>query len=988
MIINPSILKERPFQSLIKEYLIDENGYIEGKNKDYNWALAIDKNQLFTFLQDTQPKQIDKLKEIYKDSFESKFLLRLDSEIKRRGIIDVIKKGIKDYGQDIKLAYFKPATDFNKELVEFYHKNRLSVTEELVYKEDGRIDLVIFLNGLPIIAFELKNPFSGQNYKNAIHQFMTDRSPKELLFKFKQRVIVCFAMDTDECYMTTKLNNEGTYFLPFNKGNNKGKGNPVADGKLKTHYIWEDILKKDSVLEILEKFVYLKVDEEEDDKGNIKKKETMIFPRYHQLDVVKKILDDVILNGPGHSYLIQHSAGSGKTNSISWLAYRLSSLHRENGSIVFDGVIVITDRNVLDKQLQDNILKIDHKTGVVAQIDEDSKQLSEALNKGAKIIITTIQKFPFILDKVNDLRDRNYAIIIDEAHSSTTGKNIDALTYSLSLEEAERLDEEAEKNEKDTEDKILEDIERVGIQKNISFFAFTATPKPSTSIKFGRKNKNGRPEPFHLYSMKQAIEEGFILDVLKNYTTYKRYYKIAKTIQDDPIFDKAKATKAITQYIELHPTNIDQKTEIMVEHFRKITKKKIGGSAKAMVITGSRLAAVRYKIAFDEYIRKKGYEDLKALVAFSGTVKDSTEEYTESKMNGFAEKQLPKKFDTEEYQVLLVAEKYQTGFDQPKLHTMFVDKKLRGVKTVQTLSRLNRTCPGKDDTFVLDFVNDAEDIRKAFEPYYEVTEVEGDLDPNVLYTLSDSIYEYQMISVYDVEAFTEVFYKNKHTKKDMQLMNSYIDNAVEKIKGLERHDKLEIKNKIKRFINIYGFVIQVTPFEDVALHRLNIYLRYLVKKIDIDSPPNVDLANKISLEFYSIKKKEEAHISLGQSSDEDKKLDFNLSALGEVKDPESDTLSDIIKRLNEKYGTNFSENEKLALAQIVKVVHDDEMLKKQAQNNTEEDYEIAFGKKFEDMAAQSYEKNIDFYGKILSDMDFQKTVLKLLSMMTYNDFRR
>ncbi|MBM7620168.1 type I restriction enzyme R subunit [Bacillus tianshenii] len=970
MNVTPDILKERAFQTVVKEYLTTENGYIEGTNTNFNKQYAVDELHLFSFLEETQEKAIGRLKEIYKAQYKQKILSRLDTELKRRGMIDVLRKGIKDYGVHLNFAYFKPPTSLNQELMGLYQKNRLSVTEELIHKEGERIDLVIFLNGLPVLAFELKNEFTGQDVSDAKHQWMHDRSGKDLLFRFKQRTLACFAVDTNEAFMTTKLNGTKTYFLPFNKGYNGGKGNPIVEGKLSTHYVWEDLLSRENLLEVLDKFVYLILDEDEDDEGNIITKETLIFPRYHQRDAVKKVISHAKAFGPGQSYLIQHSAGSGKTNSISWLSHRLATLHNDNNESVFDGAIVVTDRKVLDKQLQKAVYQLEHKAGMVEKVEENSTQLADALNKGVKIIITTIQKFPYILDKLGTLKDKRYAIIIDEAHSSTSGKNMAALTTSLTLEEAQKLDEEAEANERDTEEKILDEINRVGKQSNISFFAFTATPKGSTLKMFGTEDAKGKPHPFHLYSMKQAIQEGFIIDVLKNYTTYKMYYRVAKKIEEDPEFESAKATKAISRFVSLHPHNIDQKTEIIIEHFRRITSKKLNGQAKAMVVTASRLHAVRYKMAFDRYIKHKNYKDMKALVAFSGTVKDSGEDYTETEMNGFAEKQLPKKFDSDEYQVLLVAEKYQTGFDQPKLHTMFVDKKLSGLKAVQTLSRLNRTYPGKEDTFILDFVNDPDDIRKSFEPYYEDTVLEGNIDPNELYSIQQELQDYMVLNDEEIDKFMDILYRDKQTKRDTELSNNYIDSAKRRYDNLTEEEQRDFASKAKKFNSIYMFVLQITPFKDVDLHKLFVYLRYLLKKLALKPGTKVDLEDKVVLEYYSLKKKEHGSISLGED-DEDHTVGIDISGGRANEDPPKDPLTAILERLNSKNGTEFGEHEKLNIQQIVDIATDDETLRTQAQNNTYEDFILGFRKRFMDYVVEGYDKNQGFFGKVLDDDFFR-----------------
>lgn len=983
--ITPDSLKERSFQNIIKDYLVQVNGYRESFNRTYNKALAIDTHALFEFLETTQEKATNRLKEIYKANYHNKVLERLHNELKARGSIDVIKHGIKDYGVRLDLAYFKPPTDLNPEQFKLYRQNILSVTEELNYKDDKRIDLVIFLNGIPIITMELKNSFTGQTYKYAINQYKKHRDKNDQLFRFKERAIVNFAMDTDEVYMTTRLNNEETLFLPFNKGDGMGAGNPSVEGKLKTHYIWEEILTKDSILDILHKFVYVEEKEETDDEGYTLRKEKLIFPRYHQLDVVRKLLADVKAQGPGHKYLIQHSAGSGKSNSIAWLAHRLASLHDKDNEVIFDGVIVVTDRRVLDQQLQDLIYKLEHKIGLVAKIDEDSNQLANELEKGTKIIISTIQKFSFILDKLSGTKGKKYAIIIDEAHSSTSGRNIMALRESLSLEEAAEIASQEEREEVDTEDKINQELERFVDTSNISFFGFTATPKPTTLRMFGRQAEDGKYYPFHIYSMRQAIEEGFILDVLKNYITYDMYYNVNKRIEEDPTMDKRKAAASIVRFVTLHPHNISQKTEVIIEHFRNYTMKKIGGQAKAMLVTASRLHAVRYKLAFDEYIRKKGYFDLKTLVAFSGTVKDGEAEFRETQMNkGIAESQLPSEFDKEENRVLIVANKYQTGFDQPKLHTMYVDKKLSGVKAVQTLSRLNRICPGKDDTLVLDFVNDPQDILEAFRPFYKTTILENDIEPNEIYSLYRTILDRQVIDIADVDMFCDIYYKEKHSPVDTSIMNNCVDNSIKRTENFSREELLEFRALVKKFLNLYNLIIQIAPLVDVDLHKLNIYLRFFIKKMEIEPPTAVDITDKVLLQYYKLQKGED--MSLELDTGDDVGVEINVGGSG-VAEAEEDHLSNIIKRLNERYGTEFSNSEKLAVEQIIDNLSSNEELGQKAKVNTYDDFRHAFVRSFDKSIVEEYSKNTKFYGKLLRDESFKANLMDMIMFDIYEKLR-
>ncbi len=716
---------EKTFEANIEDVLITQGGYTKGSPSDYLPDIGIDHKTLLQFLQNSQPEKWSQLEELHQENVETKVIQRLVKELDLKGMIRCIREGIDDHGVHIDLAYFKPESGLNPDTIERYEQNILSVTRQLHYstkEPDKSVDMVLFLNGLPVATVELKNPFTGQDASDAKKQFMYTRDNKEILFQFKKRAFVHFAVDPNEVHMTTRLQGKETRFLPFNKGFNNGSGNPPNPEGYKTAYLWEDIWSKDSWLDIIRRFIHLDKNEIKVD-GNTKTTETMIFPRFHQLDVVRRITRDAKNNGVGNNYLIQHSAGSGKSNSIAWLAYRLSSLHDAEDKQVFDSVIVVTDRVVLDQQLQDTIFQFDHKSGVVEKIDKDAAQLGNAIKAGIKIIITTVQKFPYILDRVHEFKAKRYAVIVDEAHSSQggeVGKKMKEVLIAGTLEEAEREDRPSEET---YEDEIRQSMQARGKQENLSFFAFTATPKSRTLEVFGTTGSDGKPRPFHLYSMRQAIEEGFILDVLKSYITYKTYFKISKAIEDDPEINKKKASRAIARFLSLHPHNLAQKTEVIIEHFRQVTMKKIGGRAKAMVVTSSRLHAYRYWQEFKKYIKEKGYTEIKTLVAFSGGLNDpdTGEKVFEAELNGFGEKQLPEKFNTDEYRILLVADKYQTGFDQPQLHTMYVDKRLSGVQAVQTLSRLNRMHSGKEDTFVLDFINTTEELLEAFQPYYEMT---------------------------------------------------------------------------------------------------------------------------------------------------------------------------------------------------------------------------------------------------------------------------
>lgn len=984
----PMELSEKGFEEYVEEHLL-KSRYVKGNPNDYNKEFALDTKILFDFLEDTQPKKMERLREIYNDQYQFKVLSRLNRELNNRGMVDVLRHGIKDYGVYLDFAYFKPASRLNEKTVEFYEKNRISVTRQVRYstKNENSIDMLICINGLPVVVLELKNPFTGQTYEDAIIQFKKDRSPNELLFQFKKRVIVFFAVDTREVYMATRLSGDKTFFLPFNKGCDGGCGNPDNPDGLKTAYLWEEILQKDSLMDILKKFVFIETQEKKDIDGNTYTSEKVIFPRYHQLDAVRKLEADVKEKGAGINYLIQHSAGSGKTNSISWLAHRLANLHDYEDNPVFDSVIVITDRRVLDRQLQDSIYQLEHKHGVVEKIDKDSNQLADAIQGGTRIIISTLQKFPFIIEKVGELENRKYAVIIDEAHSSSAGENMASLREVLSasnLEEAAKLDEESEGKEYDPDEEILKVIKKRGKQPNISFFAFTATPKAKTLEMFGTMGEDGLPHPFHLYSMRQAIEEGFILDVLQNYVTYETYFKLAKKIEDDPAFDKAKATKALTRYVRLHPHNIAQKTEIMVEHFRNVTRYKIGGRAKAMVVTSSRLHAVRYKHAFDEYIKKKGYRDMKTLVAFSGIVKDDEVDYTESGMNKFKESELPDRFATDEYQVLLVAEKYQTGFDQPLLHTMYVDKKLSGVKAVQTLSRLNRTCEGKDDTFILDFINKAEDIQEAFKPYYQATIVEEVIEPNLLYDIETMLNAYGMYLKEELDRFIHIYFKpkDKKTSSDRAILNHLIDIAVERFKKLDEQHKEDFSSQATKYIRLYSFILQITPFEDVELHKLYVYLTYLLKKLPKEKGSTIHLADEIALEYYSIKKTFEGSITLTSDDENVPVTPVKFAGTG-VKEEQEEYLSSIIERLNNRFGTDFTKADQLSVEQIKEDFAADEDLVQKAKTNTIDDFRFAFEKVFINKVIDRMDQNQSFFTRVLDDEQFKNALMEYMLVETY-----
>ncbi|KPV44080.1 type I restriction endonuclease subunit R [Alicyclobacillus ferrooxydans] len=983
---------EKGLETNIEDWLVQSgyrSKYIEGNDLEAFKNYALDVQVLFEFLESTQSKSLERLRKVYKEQMKEKVLERLNKELSSRGIIDCLRHGIKDYGVTLRLAYNQPVSYMNRTLADLYEKNIFSISRQVYYssQNNNSIDMLVSLNGLPIAVLELKNPLTNQTVDDAKRQYMRDRDPKELLFQFKKRAIVFFAVDPDEVYMATRLEKDSTFFLPFNKGDNGGKGNPPVANDYKTAYLWKEVLQKHSLIDILFRFVFVQQEDILDSTGEvIDKKETVIFPRYHQLDVVRKIEADVKLLGVGTNYLVQHSAGSGKTNSISWLTHRLAKLHDSEDNAIFNSVIVITDRRVLDKQLQDAVYQLEHKAGMVAKIDKDSSQLANELVNNTRIIITTLQKFPFIMEKVGEFARGKYAIIIDEAHSSQGGKSATAMTNILSdktLEEALEADRIAEENMEDIDEKIVETIVKSGKQDNISFFAFTATPKAKTLEKFGRMGTDGKPHAFHVYSMRQAIEEGFILDVLANYTTYKTYYKVAKMIEDDPEVASSKATKEIAKYVSLHPHNIAQKTEIMIEHFRRVTRHKIGGRAKAMVVTASRLHAVKYKQAFDKYIANKGYTDMKAVVAFSGTVEDSGASYTEPLMNGFGEKELPDKFHSDEYRVLLVAEKYQTGFDEPLLHTMFVDKKLDGIKAVQTLSRLNRTCKGKNDTFILDFVNDAESIQKAFQPYYEVTGLSDTTNPNILYDLQRELDTYQVYTEHEVMGVSKLeFSGKKKTTKTQEKLNAILDVAVERYKNeLQKERQDDFKSTGMKFIRTYSFVLQIAPFIDVELHKLYVYLNFLLKKLPKNQSESVYLADEIALQFYRNTMVFEGSIALEVQGGA--QLNPTSHGGGGGKEEPTDRLSAIINRLNERFGTDFTDTDRLSYEQIKEDIINDDDLAQKARSNTKDNFKFSYEKAFLDIVIGRMGQNEKFFMKILEDSDFKTAVMDFMFEEVY-----
>lgn len=984
-----NILSEKEYQRYIIDQLVKpECGYVEAPAAEFDRLFAINRKALFAFLEATQPEKMEALRKIYKGTMEDTIVAFINQQ-ETRGSgsrLDVLKHGVELANIHLDLMYTKPATTFNQELTALYHKNIFTVSEEVWASDSERVDLVIFLNGLAIITLELKCNAAGQSYRDAIYQYRMERSPKDRLFLWKAGALVNFAMDLEQVYMCTKLSGSSTFFLPFNMGCGEGiqvgAGNPILKDNYSVHYMWDDILQKDSLLEILGKFMFIEVSEKEDASGKAKKNETVIFPRYHQLDVVRKLLADVEEHGSSLNYLLQHSAGSGKTNEIAWLAHRLASLHSADNKIIFDHIIICTDRVVVDRQLQQAVLGIEHKEGLIRVMDDqcNSQDLAHALSGNTKIIATTIQKFPYIVDSVKDLKSKHFAVIIDEAHSSTAGKNMAAITRSLGSCEADA--------NADTEDMIAHEISCHGKQPNVSIFAFTATPKPTTLQLFGRVNAKGQYEAFHMYSMKQAIEEGFILDVLQNYITYDTFYRLNKEIEDDPELKTNEAKRQIARFVQLHETNISQRIEVIIEHFRQNVMQELNGQAKAMVITESRAGAVKYRQAFEDYIKRKGYTGLKALVAFSGKVTIDGKEYTEVGMNGFPEKKLPKEFDKDEYQVLLVADKYQTGFDQKKLCAMYVLKKLHGVNAVQTLSRLNRICPPFDKkTFVLDFANDYADIEKAFSRYYTVTLLSSSINPRSIYDISAKIDGYFFLDPGDVEDFNTLLYKEKVTAADKKRMTFFLQKAKHLIEN--NHDEAEqkeIQMVIRHFIRCYEFLVQATCFEDGEIHKKYKFLSYLSTYLKVrHSGGGFDLTGKIKADSF-VQKKSGEFANVKHKADPMVHLPTAESL--SLTPAKMERLSQIIAEINSKTGKNYDNDVAVkAMLQIKDIMLKSEKLRASAQNNTERDFEFAYFDHIDDALIAGLEQNEDFFSLLLDNDEIKRQVLGIFANEVYTELK-
>ena len=1008
---------EENFENEIEYSLLTEGGYQQGLAKDYEKSTALFPADVVAFIQTTQPKLWERLEMLFKDKAQDELIKALNQELNIKGSLNVLRNGFRVANRTAKMAYFAPNSTLNETSQQQYDANIIKITRQVITEYNERIDMVISVNGIPVSTIELKNEMSatGWTVEDAKYQYRKERNPQGKLFEFKKRALVHFAVDTQEVYMTTKLEGEGTRFLPFNRGFNDGKGNPPVENDVRTAYLWREVLHKDSLMELIGRFLHLSREERKirtDSGFRYITSESMIFPRFHQLDAVRKLIAHTKTHGAGKNYLIQHSAGSGKSNTIAWLAHHLASLHNAEDEKIFNSVIIVTDRVVLDRQLQETVAQFEQTDGVVQKIDKDTHQLTAALAANVPIIITTIQKFPYVMHSIQtkakhgehislDTEGKRFAVIVDEAHSSQTGETAGELRQVLNksgieaaiaaefldLGEDEQADIEIQKN-------ILREQFKRSRQDNLSFFAFTATPKWKTLALFDEPNEQGKT-PFHSYSMKQAIEEGFILDVLANYATYKQYFRLLRTADSDIELPKHKAKKELMRFVNLHPSVISQKVEIIIEHFQSVTRHKIGGYAKAMVVTSSREAAVRYKLAFDEYIDEKGYEGIKSLVAFSGKVilpEQTEKEYSEPSMNGgIKETELPEQFDSDNYQVLLVADKYQTGFDQPLLHTMFVDKVLSGVQAVQTLSRLNRTAKGKEDTFVLDFVNDHEAIYDAFKPYYQRTAL-GDIPSDEkLASLGNTLDELKIYTQSDIDEFANIWFSGRTTptNSEHKKLNAVIDKAIEKYKHIsddpehnEEQQKL-FKSQLQSYLNLYLFVSQILPYADSIHEKRYVYLKALMMKLPRGKQSEkLDLSKMAILQYYRLQQIGEGSIKLNEGEAEPQKGSTDVGT-GQVSLTEE--LDKLIKELNEAFTTEFTVADLLFFESVEKFARENPDIVDAANNNPLSSFMDYFNTKIDDLLVGLFEQFGESVAKVLNNPQIKHKVCRRLAKQIYEN---
>lgn len=1008
---------EKTFEAFIESYLISEEGgwtkaTDAGLRSEESRGMNLDIVTLTDFVKSTQPMAWRRFERMCTINPVRQFYKSFENAVTQDGLISVLRYGFKHRGINFRVCYFKPESELNDLAVENYKKNVCQCIRQWHYSEQNTnsIDMLLALNGIPVIAIELKNQLTGQSVDDAKKQWAYNRNPKEPVFGFNKRILAYFACDLYDVYMTTRLDGPMTNFLPFNQGSNGagrdgGAGNPPnPTGGYVTSYFWENVLQKDNLMDILQKFIsYEKTEKKEvmpDGSTNIKKTEKIIFPRYHQLDVVRELVRHVRENGPGHNYLIQHSAGSGKSNSIAWTAYRMASLHDSNNEAVYDSVIVVTDRRVLDQQLQATISSFDHTLGSVETIDDkkSSKDLLNAINKGKRVIVTTLQKFPVIYEQVQSAVGKHYAIIVDEAHSSQTGQSAMKLKAALAdvsdaLEEYAELEQKAV-DEIEAKDILVQDMLSQGKHKNLSFFAFTATPKGKTLEIFGEPQPDGSFHPFHIYSMRQAIEEGFILDVLANYTTYKMCYQIAKNVPDNPDVPTSKAVRTIRRYEELHPHNLAQKAAIIVETFRDVTKHKIGGLGKMMVVTASRLAAVRYYHEIKRYLEQNDYDDIEIMIAFSGSLKDpddpNSPEYTESSMNVDSNGNRVKESQTksvfhDEGDILIVAEKYQTGFDEPLLHTMIVDKELRDVKAVQTLSRLNRTYPGKVDTYVLDFVNDVDRIREAFQQFYQETSLDEEINFDLIYTTQKILRDFKVYTEEDIEAVSQIYFDPDVRKANATQgkISNILKPVADKYNQLNQEQRYQFRREVRAFVKWYNYISQITRMFDKDLHKEYILCSYLAKLLPSDKTQPFDLDNRVKLEYYRLEKTYEGAIELEATPGSWKPTQPKRA--GGQKDRLS-PLDEIIARINEEFFGDFTEADRVMVDTLYTKMRQDAKVKKAAKSNDRQVYERSiFPGIFDTTAQQAYMENTEAYEQLFLDAEKYRIIQQALAERLYRE---
>ncbi|MCE2059990.1 type I restriction endonuclease subunit R [Streptococcus thermophilus] len=982
-------LKERyDFQQWIIKDLKEKNGYIQRDTAHYNPRLAMDVELLWGFLMETQEETMEYLlKKLSKETI----INLINKEIVKGGFLFALKEGVFIENKQLRLLYRKPATSFNEKAVKQYHANRLSVIEEVVYEESDRIDLVIFINGLALFAIELKFNPSGQSVQDAIKQ-LKGRNAKNRLFRFEQGVLASFAVDTLEVYMTTQLKGQETYFLPFNMGKGQGidmgSGNPHNPDGFDTEYLWLDVMTKDSILQLIESFIFFEIDKKDP------KKKTLIFPRYHQRRAVSRLLEDMRSNHTESNYLIQHSAGSGKTNTIAWLAHSLVSLHDEENNNIVDTVLIVTDRIVVDRQLQDAVKQIDHKNGVVKVMGdrETSSDLADAIAGNTKIIATTIHKFAQINQSdwmtVGNTANKKFAILIDEAHSSTTGSYMSSVSQVLTETDIENGTIE-ELQEVTAADAIEREIARTGKQANVSIIAFTATPKATTLQLFGTTQPDGSKAPFDVYSMKQAIEEGFILDVLNNYTTYKTYYRLNKAVEEDPELKTTIAKRKIAKFVELSDENIDQKIEIIMDHFiSHDIMAELGGQGKAMIVTSGREAAVKYQLAFKKYFKEHSITSIGTMIAFSGKVNYLGSEYSESAMNGFKEDDLKDNFNTDDYQILIVANKYQTGFNQPKLVAMYVDKKLRNVAAVQTLSRLNRIFRGYNKkTFILDFKNTYDDIRAAFAPYYRETILADTITPSDILDLDRKIEEYSILDNSVVHEFNQFLYQEKRSSREKQKMVALLNKGYDRIKRFDEKEQLSIKRVIRSFIRMYTFLIQATAYQNEMLHERYNYLQSLVKMIDVRLGGNdFTIADKIVVDY--MKHKQTGYFTSSPELENDSELKLPKPNLTSITDEQEKRLSEILEEINEQLDLNIDPEVGISGAvSIRELLKKNARLKQSAHVNSREDFKFAFEEEIDNALTEGYSQSQDLFGALLNNETFKKRMANIFLNDVYKSLK-